>query len=248
MSNLINKIEAEYYASELRNELELSIPFDLVEVLGMLGIEYRESPLDEGFDGAFIRADTLGIIVNNNIMYPTRKRFTIAHEIGHFYIPRHQSQQEFKCYKKNIDSFDAKNSLEYEADMFAAELLMPKEIFLKDIGKISPKISDIKLLSDKFETSLTSTAIRYVKNTDECCALVLMENKNIRWSIRSDSFKFTINKPKDCFAYDIIGSTEENIRDSLYSHYWLSGCSKEYVIEDVSNFVWLNQQLVLLTF
>ena len=57
-----------------------------------------------------------------------RRRFTIAHEIGHLLFGH-------TCDKSNIN----KKHNETEADIFAAEILMPKNILKKDF-KTNPKI------------------------------------------------------------------------------------------------------------
>jgi hypothetical protein len=215
----------------------------------MLGINYTERPLDEGFDGALIRVgDNTGIIINSNLHYNSRKRFTIAHEIGHCFIPSHQAKSEFFCEGTNISAFDSKKELyEYEADVFASEFLMPSILFIKDSSKLLPSISSFSTLADKYKTSLTSAALRYLEFTPEPCAIVLMQNGNIRWKRRSSSFKYDIkNRIEDCCTYDMIKSNGEYISDELYAHHWLVNPNIDYICEESVNMFNFHQQLIVL--
>lgn len=68
---------------------------DLVALCRWLGLRVREKNFD-GFDGVLRRSKSQqkGIIgVNARIAEPSRKRFTVAHEIAHFVIPYHRELQ-----------------------------------------------------------------------------------------------------------------------------------------------------------
>lgn len=69
--------------------------------------------------------DDYMIVVNKN-HNPRRRLFTIAHELGHFYLHR-DTQNEFFCNEMFKECFPA---MECEANAFAAELLMPENIVL----------------------------------------------------------------------------------------------------------------------
>ena len=64
--------------------------------------------------------------------WPNRRRFTIAHELGHWYLHQH-GQQSLFCRHGSVDE-DAKADrpelpeIEAEANWFAASLLMPAEM------------------------------------------------------------------------------------------------------------------------
>src|SRR5438132_14147381 len=83
-------------------------PPDLGALCKELGLRVQEVPA-KGFDGALVRSKTgqKGIIaVKASIREASRKRFTIAHEIGHFVIPHHRLLKNF-CDERKIDSFDS---------------------------------------------------------------------------------------------------------------------------------------------
>lgn len=60
---------------------------DIRDLVYAKDIIYREAPL-ENYDGRIVygkRGKAL-ITVNSNLTYEPRKRFTIAHELGHFIL------------------------------------------------------------------------------------------------------------------------------------------------------------------
>lgn len=103
------------------------------------------------------------ILFNEKDM-PRRQRFTIAHELGHFFLHLDKTgNQTIICLK---DEFDW---LETEANNFAAELLMPREMFLLELLKLLEKyrkpLEDCKArviqgLSDIFEVPFEAAKIR----------------------------------------------------------------------------------------
>jgi Zn-dependent peptidase ImmA (M78 family) len=73
--------------------------------------------------------DTNEIVIEyDSGLHPNRQRFTIAHELGHYYAGHlnHSANELFRDPAKNftLDNYDP---LEAEANKIAAELLMPEE-------------------------------------------------------------------------------------------------------------------------
>lgn len=99
-------------------------------------IKYKEIDDDENkFCGVFTKAPNgkKYIMTNSNINIEGRKNFTIAHELGHYFL-NHQLES-------HIDSFvnedcSHKNPIEYEANYFASCLLMPSDKLTKAIKSI----------------------------------------------------------------------------------------------------------------
>ncbi len=235
---------------ELVNDYGLAFPFNLQEVLNVLGIIYSDEPLEKEYDGKItISSDEIKIVTNANTLYESRKRFTIAHEIGHWKL--HFCDDPYRtidCEAKNIGAF-SKNLIEYEADLFASEFLLPTEIFKREAGRLLPSIRSLESLSDKYSTSLTSTAIKFVELTQEPCAVILMQDRKIKWKIHSSSFFHSIrDKIEDCYCYDMLDKGENQIRDKLYMYNWIESKSQKYIWEDVKNLYNLNQQLIILSF
>jgi hypothetical protein len=151
-----------------------------------------------GFDGALVRSRDAqkGIVaVNAAIREVGRKRFTVAHEIGHFVIPHHRLLGNI-CEQRNIESF-APYLLrtELEANEFAAELLLPSQVLREKFNLRDFSLSQISTVATEFQTSLTATARCFIDLTDLPCALVWSVSGNARWCWRSASFRFFLTLP-----------------------------------------------------
>ena len=63
------------------------------------------------------------IMINQNIPNTGRKNFTIAHELGHFFLNHKSNSSSFECFEDDIieDKQSTKN-IEHEANYFASVL------------------------------------------------------------------------------------------------------------------------------
>ncbi|MFA5841120.1 MAG: ImmA/IrrE family metallo-endopeptidase [Candidatus Paceibacterota bacterium] len=148
------------------------------EILDTLNIKSRPVPIEEiaiaqkikisrapskEFSGMLIRKDGHALIGINNNEAPVRQRFSIAHELGHFFL--HQQDDTFVDYRKELKENDIKNFKETEADQFAAALLMPKKFLEEDVKKLnSHGISEkeIKTLCDMYKVSEKAMTFRLI--------------------------------------------------------------------------------------
>jgi len=178
------------YAKKLLSELNIkSVPIYPRKIAKELGIYVWERKSDSGYDGYMISVNnTWGIMINSAIKSITRKRFTVAHELGHYYIDYHD-ELSYRCFGKDMDdlSSSAKHD-EKEANEFAVELLMPDDLFRKDITHQKLSLDSISLLADKYLTSLISTTIRYARCSNDECAVIISENERIKYLAYSESF------------------------------------------------------------
>lgn len=120
-----------------------------VEVVERPGLSFR----GEEASGMLLRKDGQAICVLNKDHHPNRKRFIIAHEIGHFILHPYQ-----ECYVdlRNRQSGLGIDSHELEANAFAAELLMPQEALRRGMGdplRVFDADSEIKKLARIFKIS-----------------------------------------------------------------------------------------------
>lgn len=138
----------------------------------------------KGAEGRLMRKKGAGIAhIRKGIPFLGRRRFTIAHELGHWEL--HEGQSQFIC--SATDMRDYKNSqMEVEANHFAAELLMPPHHLRKAIERQEPSMGLIKRLAEEFGTTLTATAIRFVDCTKYKMIVVWAEGGTIRWSYRNE--------------------------------------------------------------
>ena len=123
-----------------------------------LGIEILPYSFSEDISGLFFKkGDKLYLGVNSSHS-EKRKRFTIAHEIGHFILhsdePLHYDVKELESLHFRSENISDLN--EIESNSFAAELLMPEELVRELIEK---GVTSVKKLSEKFNVS--EEAMRY---------------------------------------------------------------------------------------
>jgi len=125
------------------------------------------------------------IRVNATISPPGRKRFAIAHELGHLEL-KHSPGGLIECADREfLLWYKSQNEKEVEANVFAAELLMPEKFFSRKLEKTLPSMELVELLAEEFQTTLTAAAIRYIDLCGERCALVFSTDGVIVWSHRS---------------------------------------------------------------
>jgi Zn-dependent peptidase ImmA (M78 family) len=113
-------------------------------------------------------------------MRSTRQRFTIAHEFGHFLLPHH-TKMEYRCRSQDLSQGEKGSTpeaeREWEANRFAAELMLPRQQFIKRLGKVAaPCLSHVERLATAFDMSVEATARRYLNLTDFPCCLIFSRN------------------------------------------------------------------------
>ena len=181
-------------AKGLLKELSIStLPIDPYDIANQLEIEVSEDKC-EGYTGMIIVVNGNALIsVKMSIRELTRKRFTVAHEIGHYRIPGHLTKNNlfFKCTDRDLNTFWEHNSKETEANEFAAELLMPEKDFRKIIRQKELTYDLLRDLTDKFGTSLTATSFRYVELSGNY-ALIRSENSVIKGFFKGGDFPFYV--------------------------------------------------------
>jgi Zn-dependent peptidase ImmA (M78 family) len=186
---------AKYHAKSLMKKFETkTLPIDPYKIAEEVGILIREDDC-EGYTGMLLVVSGQALIsVKVTIREYPRKRFTVAHELGHFHIPGHitKERDNFKCTDKDLNTFAKENDKESEANEFAAELLMPEDIFRDKIRLKDLSYYLLQNLTDEFETSLTATGIRFVELSGDH-ALICSENSRIKWFVKGEKFPFFIN-------------------------------------------------------
>jgi len=114
------------------NEAARHMPVDVFKLASELGIRVVAKPLRDSISGAIERRDDGWMIVVNKNHSENRKRFTVAHEIGHFVLHYRQlgnGTNDTKAYRadEQEDAYENWIDVEHEreANGFAAGILMP---------------------------------------------------------------------------------------------------------------------------
>ena len=99
--------------------------------------------------------------------------------------------------------YKSQNDKELEANLFAAELLLPETMFRRKLEKTIPSFELIETLAGEFQTTLTATAIRYIDLCEEQCAIVFSTNGKVIWSRRSPDFHRWITPGRKVSSYSL---------------------------------------------
>jgi|SRR5579863_8635714 len=165
--------------------------------------------IENGLRGADARLlYTPGILpaiirVNATIPHLGRRRFAIAHELGHMEL-KHNPGAPTECGEKQfVLWYKSQNDKELEANLFAAELLLPEAMFRRKLEKTLPSLELIENLADEFKTTLTATAIRYIDLCEEQCAVVFSTAGKVVWSRRSADFHRWITPGRKISSYSL---------------------------------------------
>ncbi len=117
-----------------------------------------------------------------------RTRFSIAHELGHYFIEHHHAYLTHGGHSHaSINEFRSKIKIEREADAFAASLLLPSHLAKPVINAGELSLPRLESIANQFQTSLVSTAIRSVQLSHFPCALAGIREGSTAWMFPSES-------------------------------------------------------------
>ena len=122
----------------IKGNKDLILPIPIEEIAKVVGIKEINFLSNIEFEGALLAnaGKTQGIIACNAKANDERKRFTIAHELGHFLIPTHS--HNITCISSSI-SYENRNTFinkEQEANCFASNILVPQYFLKEELKKI----------------------------------------------------------------------------------------------------------------
>lgn len=145
------------------------------------------------FDGALYRAPAhkkgWGIIYNSAISSPGRINFTQAHEFGHYLIHRHEYPEGMRCGDQDVVRWDSEyRQVEHQANVFAANLLMPLDDFRRQIdAKTKVDFNMLSHAASRYDVSLIAAILRWLQYTTRRAVLVVSKDGFILWSRASDA-------------------------------------------------------------
>ncbi len=248
-------------ARKLLQELNVNaIPIKPREIAQRLGIWVWEREIKGGYDGYLMRVGSaFGIMVNSAIKSEARKKFTIAHELGHYELDLIKNPQH-TCLIKENNHFAESRQEELDANRFAVELLMPSHIFILDMNEQKKVgLAAIDALSAKYRTSFTSTAIRYARFSPHTCAVVISQDRRIKYFAYSKAFSVNENcylvkdmpLHPDAYAKQLFDNnlSDEEACGKVPLSYWCKSPSQNMLFEhsrslprfeQVLSFLWLN--------
>lgn len=183
MTRTTNKIRAEGTAWRLTRDycMEVPGPVPAEDIAMDNGVLCLEGPLT-GCLARLVRKGKRGIIrTQAGIREDGRRRFAVAHELGHWFLHEGESQMIFRDTSEQLRDYKG-SPMEVEANLFASELLMPSFLFRPLAENAEPILGTVRDLAGLFATSLTATGMKFVGVNRHECILVLSKNGIVAWS------------------------------------------------------------------
>lgn len=179
-------------ANDVIDELAITaVPVDPESILRekKLLFEERDGFPKDTYGALFRVGNQFGVIVSTGCPGDGHRRFTIAHELGHYHIPGHV-EHLFAHGETVVPSLGGhyrgkKDPIEVEADCFASELLMPTRFIGSVVRHAGEGLAAVEALATGFRTSMSAAAIRYAAITAEPVAVVVSCNGTVEWTARS---------------------------------------------------------------
>lgn len=115
-------------------------PVEVEQIASMLGIRVQFEPAEDELSGFLLRDlnRQKAVIGVNDRHSDNRKRFTIAHELGHYLLHEQEKlhvDRQFRINWRDGTSKKGESEEEKEANLFAAELLMPVHFIQQDLSE-----------------------------------------------------------------------------------------------------------------
>ncbi|WP_018079034.1 ImmA/IrrE family metallo-endopeptidase [Thiobacillus denitrificans] len=152
---------------------------DLEAIAFDLGAKVRYRKID-GSEARIVGNGASAIITVNENHKPTRQRFSIAHELGHW-VERH-GKGGFVCTKEDISpQNDAAKSAEAIANGFASQLILPSYLFDSIAAGMPITLDSADKIRMDFKAGLTTTALKLVKGTGKTAAIVCHGLQGRQW-------------------------------------------------------------------
>jgi hypothetical protein len=194
------QIKAGQTADELIARLQMQPPIDPLKVAETEKRLLRTGGSDLGsrYDGKLEYIQSKGLfLLFYNSKYDTgmpdgehhsRTRFSISHELGHFFIDHHhQSLRSGARPHRSVNEFRSHHQIEGEADAFAASLLMPTQFSKPIVNEGELSMDRIEEISRHFGVSMISASIRSVRLSDFPCALAGIRDAQVAWMFASNA-------------------------------------------------------------
>ena len=169
-----------------------TLPVDPIALAQHLGIKVVAKPASaQGVSGMLLRyGSAFGIAYATHIHNIGFRHFSVAHELGHYFLPGHiDAVLSHGAVHESQAGFSSGDRYEMEADHFAASLLMPRALFTNAMHKAGDGLPAIERLAKQCRTSLTATGIRYTECTGDPVAIILSTGARINYCFMSDALK-----------------------------------------------------------
>jgi len=144
----------------------MSPPVPVYEIAKSLGIKVRRGPLPDDLSGFLVHENDAVFIGVNSLHPKPRQLFTLAHELGHFFLhPSSNFIDRKLIYFRDSRSGEAIDLKEIQANQFAADLLMPERFLRRALNGETVDLEDegrVSELSKSFGVSTQALMFRLI--------------------------------------------------------------------------------------
>jgi Zn-dependent peptidase ImmA (M78 family)/transcriptional regulator with XRE-family HTH domain len=209
-----------------------SVPVSIERYLAACNAELRiSSDMSDGQAGLVFPWKSKFIISVNGNHSPERRRFTVLHELAHIYLEL-PSSHSGNTSNEALLRYSSRPREEMLCDVFAAECLLPRSIFLPDSRKQPCCIRSVDELARKYEASVLTTGSRFAACANTMCAWVLAEAGKVRYASVSKPLKdlgFWLDFGIDIPRRSVLGQAHHGESTRTY--------------DEVPAYVWTNKSL-----
>lgn len=146
--------------------LDLTIPVDLEEAVRRLGGDLEEATLQNNVDGRIEKVGDSFKITLSPEQSKLRKRFSLAHEIGHLFLHmgfliKPELWTSSESYIDSVYYRYGYSEEEHEANEFAGSFLMPSTEFVEAVQELGKDgFVNLSTLAGRFEVSTDAAYTR----------------------------------------------------------------------------------------
>ncbi|WP_408587479.1 ImmA/IrrE family metallo-endopeptidase [Novosphingobium sp.] len=170
-----------------------SFPIDPFEIARAEGIQlWPKKPEQFGVSGGIVfHGDDVAIFYSTDIVSEGFQRFTVAHELGHYFLDGHPAaiMESAPVHVSRAGFSEGAQPIEIEADHFASGLLLPTTLVQRHLDHQAVGLEGIDALAEVSRCSLTAAAIRSAECSPYPIAVVVSRSDQVRYAFLSDSFK-----------------------------------------------------------
>ena len=154
------KIEIEEITINLLNRHNyIDDMVDIANIVRQQNYNVFIDDLDNNISG-YVDHENREVVLNKNET-PERRRFTLAHELGHIILNSNNSIQHRDNILNNQLDIYANDDKEVEANYFAGCILMPRNVFIREFNSIKGDIDyKIQKLAYYFGVSKLAVNVR----------------------------------------------------------------------------------------
>ncbi|MDB4921208.1 ImmA/IrrE family metallo-endopeptidase [Mucilaginibacter sp.] len=171
ISNLKFKKVTDAALQLLVNAKVTKVPIDVLRIARLSGVVVEQTDLGDDVSGLLVIHDRQAVIAYSPNQGEQRKRFTIAHELGHYILHNQDSSDAVFVDKDFIVKYRSQKAYseiemrqEQEANAFAASLLMPKELIFEELKNDKlQNMSEIQVIDELariFDVSIPAMTFR----------------------------------------------------------------------------------------